>query len=66
MMGRLISVHSAADLASVSPRTIRRWIAYGHLHASRPTPRSPYRIDEDDLAKLLRRPVADVVYLVRD
>lgn len=34
----ILSVHEAADLLRVSPRTIRRWINVGRLPAARTTP----------------------------
>ena len=49
----LIGLQEAADYCDVSYRTIRRWIAQGHLNAVRVGPRL-LKVDADDLAALLQ------------
>ena len=45
-----VTTDAAATLAGVSEQTIRRWIRYGYLKASRVTPqRGGWRIDKQDL-----------------
>lgn len=48
------SVEQAAQLAGVSQPTIRRWIHYGFVTATRVAPeRGQWRIDRADLKKKL-------------
>ena len=49
----LIGLQEAADYCDVSYRTIRRWIASGHLNAVRVGPRL-LKVDADDLVAFLQ------------
>ncbi|MGV0778908.1 excisionase family DNA-binding protein [Mycolicibacterium elephantis] len=49
----LISIASAAKYANVHARTIRRWLAAGHLTGYRVGPRL-LRVNADELARLLQ------------
>ncbi|WP_370499771.1 helix-turn-helix domain-containing protein [Mycolicibacterium sp. jd] len=49
----LIGLQEAADCCDVSYRTIRRWIAAGHLNAVRVGPRL-LKVDADELAAFLQ------------
>jgi excisionase family DNA binding protein len=46
------SVGEAAARIGVSPKTVRRWIASGHLNGYRMGPRL-LRVDPDDVDKML-------------
>lgn len=48
----LLTVDEAAAALRVNPKTIRRWIAAGHLHAQRPGPRT-MRITRVELERFL-------------
>lgn len=47
-----LTVEEAAELARVTPKTLRRWIAKGDLLATK-TPGGKYRIHEDNLKDVL-------------
>jgi excisionase family DNA binding protein len=49
------TVDQVAAAAGASSRTVRGWIARGHLDALRATPRSPLRIPASAASKLLKR-----------
>jgi excisionase family DNA binding protein len=51
---RLRSVAEAAEIADVSPRTVRRWISAGVLPGYRVGPRL-VKVDLGDLEQLARR-----------
>jgi excisionase family DNA binding protein len=60
MSGRYVSLQEAAEMLSVSAKTVRRFIARGGLPAytlgkSRAGSGRPIRIREDDLVALLHR-----------
>jgi excisionase family DNA binding protein len=48
-----LTIKETARAAKVSDRTVRRWIASGHLKAMRLGP-TVLRIDSDDLARMAR------------
>lgn len=52
MAGRLISQADAADEASVSVKTIRRWISQGRLTGYRAGPKL-LRVDRDELMRMI-------------
>lgn len=49
----LIGLQEAADRCDVSYRTIRRWVAAGHINAVRVGPRL-LKINADDLASIMQ------------
>jgi excisionase family DNA binding protein len=54
----LLSVHQAAEALSVSERTIRSWIATGHLPRIQPGgEHGAIRIDKADLLRSERREI---------
>ena len=53
---RLVSIAQASDYADVNPKTIRRWIAAGHLPGYRMGPRL-LKVDLNELDAMLR-PIA--------
>lgn len=53
-MPALVSVKRAAELASVSEKTVRRRIAAGDLKAARVGKSGPVRISTAELAKWLK------------
>lgn len=50
---RLVSINEAAAYADVNTRTVRRWIAQGHLIGFRAGPRL-IRVDRHQLDAMLR------------
>jgi len=54
---RYLSLAQAAAMLAISPRTIRRLVAEGHLPASRVTtkPGASVRVSEADVLALLHR-----------
>lgn len=51
-MGRKLSIKQVAELYGLSPRTIRRYIAEGRLHAVRVGPRV-IRLDDNEVNRQL-------------
>ena len=51
---RYLSVQQAAERVGVHPKTVRRWIAAGHLTAYRVGPRL-IRVNPDDLDAMVGR-----------
>jgi excisionase family DNA binding protein len=54
-----VSTTEAADYFGCSPKTIRRWIADGHLEATRPYRQGPFYIDEIELFRFNPRDASD-------
>lgn len=52
-MRRLVGINQASEYADVNPKTIRRWIAAGHVPAYRLGPRL-LKVDLNELDAMLR------------
>lgn len=50
---RLVGINQASEYADVNPKTIRRWIAAGHVPAYRMGPRL-LKVDLNELDAMLR------------
>jgi excisionase family DNA binding protein len=53
---RLETVNVAAEYVGVHPKTLRKWISTGRLHAYRAGPKL-IRIDLDEIDAMLLRPI---------
>lgn len=65
MENRLVSTGFAARKFGVTRVTIQRWVAAGHLHATR-LPSGTWRINASDIDRLLGKEVNGTSYVMEE